>query len=1010
MSAPLPRRNPLPQLIPAQVRRMQESVAERLWRRSEPLPVLCSKEQFEPIDCREAASLPLVPLQPGELFGRGGDQWTTHWMRIDLPPADEGEAGLRYLRWQCQGETTVWSDGQPWAGLDIGHRHCPLPDQGGPLWLECCNWQTGVWISMINSEAIGPHGLRFDGAQLAVRDPTAWHCYCDLDAIVQLMEAALRAEPDLKLVPHMGYCRALETASPRLRKLLEQLQHLCDAWHADNDLAALAEACRGFFERWPAESWQPAAALCGHAHLDLVWLWPESATRKKIMHSFATVFRLMEQYPEFRFTQSMPAIYRAVEEDCPQMMADISALIEEGRWEVLGAFEVEPDVNLPGGEALLRSIVIGQKKIEQLTGAPSQIAWIPDVFGYCQCLPQILTFAGVTCFYTTKMTWSKITKFPYTSFVWRGPDGTEVLAHLGVTDYNGEVLLETMNKAMAEHRQAGVHGELLLPTGYGDGGGGPTELHVERARRFRNLSGAPRTDWTRVDAFFDRLEAIRDTLPVYQGELYLEYHRGTYTTRSELKRVYRQAERGLQMHEAARVATGGDALPGVHWQRLAFAHFHDALPGSSIGVVYEQLTAELEAIGEREVGQAHEAISGSERPDSSGESFAFNPLPFPRVAVVEHEGVPTQVALPAVGAASLATLGREVRHPILEATPQLLRHERLAAHFDPRGQLCQLIVDGRPLELTGPAGWILSPDDPAAFDAWDVDHHTVRLGCRVADSLELKVVEHDSARAVLEGPATPIGEASELGVRYVLEAGSIHLKIEIDVRWQESHKILRYAVPTSYRGRHARFGAPFGAVKRPQLPGVEADEAMWEVPGSRWAAVEHEGGVEGLTLLAESKLGYAARDGVLSMSLLRAPQWPAAEADRGRHNIAYAVGPVRLETTGDDLCTSMAADALFSPPLVYEGNALPGRFQWQQLGSLAASWCGPCEKHPRAYFIRLHETAGRGGVAVLELLHPAAGVDLIDWREQPLESLDLDGQPVRVAYRPWQILTLRVTL
>ncbi len=1006
MPNPLPRRNPLPQLTPARLRHLQKRVAEKIWSREETLPVLRSKEQLEPVEYDQAINLPLQPLQPGEHFGRGGDNWTTFWLQLEIPQAAPGEQGLRYLRWQCQGETTVWIDGQPWAGLDLGHPDCPLPDDACTLWLECCSWQTGIWISMLASEGIGPHGLRFDGAELAIRDPTAWDCHCDLDAIGQMMEQALRGEGDLKLASTMGYSRALETVTPRTRKLLNELDALCDLWAETGDPSALRIACQDLLARWPAESWQPTAAVCGHAHIDLVWLWPELATRKKIVHSFATVMRLMERYPEMVFVQSMPALYRMLEEDSPGVMQQIAAHIQSGRWEVLGGFEVEPDVNLPGGEALARSIVLGQRKIEQLTGKPSEVAWIPDVFGYSQCLPQIMALGGIKYFYTTKMTWSSITKFPYTSFVWRGADGSEILSHLGTTDYNGEMLLDAHEKAAAEHRQVGIHGEQLFPTGYGDGGGGPTELHVERARRFENLSGAPQTQWSRADDFFARLEKLQDQLPVYQGELYLEYHRGTYTTQSEFKRLYRRAEQGLQMLEAAHVAIGLEALPEVRWQRLLFAHFHDAIPGSSIGQVYAEMNPELEAIGDQAYSDAAEVLGGAAA-DAEKLSCAFNALPYERLAVVEQDGQPVQVHLPALGSVEVDA-DREATTPILEASETVLRNERLTARFDTHGQLAELVVDGQSLALNGAPGFALSPDDPVAFDAWDIDHHAARFGQRVAVELKLRVVENSPARAILESDAVSLGEASELRVRYLLEAGSTHLKIEPTVDWREEHQLLRYVVPTGYLGRQARFGCPFGAIERPQLAGTEADEAMWEVPGSRWAAVQHDGG-DGLAILAESKLGYSARDGVLSLSLLRAPKWPDANADQGVHTMPFALGRLQLETNNTRQSTSLAADALFSPPLVYNGESLAAPFHWESLGTLNASWCAPSTTDPKACFLRLHETAGRAGKATLHLRSEVRSVESTDFHESTLKTLQVNADgSVFIPYSPWQIITVRL--
>lgn len=1007
MSQHLPHRNPLPQLIPARVRHVRASVQDQIWHREQPLNVSCSVEQLNPIDCVQAASLAMRPLKPGDHFGRGGDQWSWFWLRIDVPTATADEVGQRYLRWQCQGETTVWIDGQPWAGLDPGHRECPLPDHACTLWLECCSWQTGIWISMADTEAIGRSGMRFDGAQLAVRNPIAWDCYCDWDAIVQTMEQALRHEPDLKLAERVGYCRALESASPRLRKLLAELDKLCDVWQVSRDLPSLRVACQEFFQRWPAETWQPIAAVCGHAHIDLVWLWPELATRKKLVHSFATVMRLMERYPELVFTQSMPAAYRMLEQDSPELMSQIKSHIASGRWEVLGAFEVEPDTNLPGGEALARSIALGQKKIKHLTGQYSEIAWIPDVFGYNQCLPQIMGMGGVKYFYTTKMTWSNLTKFPYTSFVWRGADGTEVLAHLGTTNYSGEVLLHVHEEAMAEHRQVAEHDELLLPTGYGDGGGGPTEQHIERVRRFENLSGSPKTRWTRADQFFARMENHRHKLPVYQGELYLEYHRGTYTTQSEFKRLYRRAEQSLQMHEAVRVSQGQGPLLDADWLRVAFAHFHDAIPGSSISEVYAEMNPELAAIGDRGYSSALDELA---RNSGGAEPVAFNALPYHRMAIVQHEGKSFQVDLPAIGSAPFKP-DDNVTHPVLQATPQILSHGRLTARFDSRGQLFELTIDGSPLRLNCTPSFVLCVDDPSAFDAWDIDHHAMRLGSTVGQVLQLKVVEHSPARAVLESQPVSLGQASELQVRYILDAGSAHLKMEAVVDWQESHRLLKFVVPTLYRGRNARFGCPFGAIERPQLPGTEATEAMWEVPAARWAAVQLDGGADGLALLAESKLGFAARDGVLSMSLLRSAKWPDAGADMGTHTIPFAIGRLQLETTEDHLSTSMSADALYSPALTYNSAPIPAKFQWLELGSLNASWCAPSVAEPGAYFLRLHETAGQHGTARLQLIDVAQKAEMVDFLEQSLDTMPIDAQGmIEIPYRPWQILTLRIRL
>ncbi len=324
----------------------------------------------------------------------------------------------------------------------------------------------------------------------------------------------------------------------------------------------------------------------------------------------------------------------------------------------------------------------------------------------------------------------------------------------------------------------------------------------------------------------------------------------------------------MQAHEAVRVALGQGPLPEESWHRVVFAHFHDAIPGSSIGDVYAEMNHELAAIGDREFAAAVRELARK-----GGERMVFNPLPYARVVTVEDDAGGTQVRLPALASAAVRSRDSVVL-PLLEASPTTLRHDRLTARFSDQGQLVELSVDDQSLRLDGEPRFVLSPDDPVAFDAWDIDHHAARSGTRVADQLNLQVLEQSAVRAVLESAPVSLGESSSIRVRYVLEAASLHLKIEARIDWQESHRLLRFVVPTGYRGRHARFGCPFGSIERPQLPGTEADEAMWEVPGSRWAAVQDDDGRDGLAILAESKLGYAARDGVLSLSLLRARSGP----------------------------------------------------------------------------------------------------------------------------------------
>jgi alpha-mannosidase len=1012
--------NPLPQLVPQRVQKLKWSVGGMTWERREPLTVFGGPVNKKLLPLSAGMRQPMRPVNPGDKFGRPWGSWEQRWMRTDLPAPRSGERGRRHLIWNCHGEATVYFTGEPWAGLDPAHGSCPAPDRAGRTWIDVGLWQTGIWIP--NFMAIGARGLVFKGAELGVRNLEAWKIDWDLAVLLDYMRFLL-SEAGHGVGGDFGYRKPIESLPPLARRLLNRLNSACDAFDRGG-LAALGPVLAGIYRDLPAEGHQPTASVIGHAHLDQVWLWPEAATEHKDVHTAATQLRLMEKYPEFKFTQSQPAMNRAIERREPRLASRIARRIREGRWEVTGALEVECDTNLPCGESLARSIVYSQRKFSELRGSPSTVCWIPDVFGYSQCLPQVLALGGIPYFYTTKMTWSQVTKFPYSSFVWRAGDGSEVVTHLCPTGYNGDGGISSTVNALREHRQADVHPETLLPIGYGDGGGGVTEEMIERLRRIRSLAGVPRARWSPAEDFFDRLSKVRADLPVYQGELYLEYHRGTYTTQGEFKRLHRAAERSLQAREAVRVATGQGPVGEKSWLRVLFSEFHDAIPGSSIGLVYKELNAELEGIAHRELGAAAAELGGGK-----GGLTAFNPVAIPRRVVVDPPGGRGPVLVELAGLERRrVTAGGHTAAPVKEASHRVLDNGIVRAAFDSAGRLAALTVDETPLEI-GPSGLALYADEPAMFDAWDIDHHVLKAG-RPASPVKLAVKEAGPLRAVLEGSAQ-LGKRSKLTIRYILTAASRWLKIEVAVDWRESHQLLKYHVRTGYCGRFARFGCPFGSIARPQQPGDQKDEAMWEVPGSRWAAVVREDGV-GLAIVTEAKYGFSCRDGNLGVSLLRSPKEPDREADMGRHLIRFAVGRHEPATRGakagadlgDDgfgtaglagaeiMSTAAAAEVLFAPVLFARGSDAAPPFTLSETRSLTPSWVLPAE-NSKGYVIRMHETDGSAGTAVLRLngasARPTPSVEYVDFLERSRGKVErtVDGT-YRIAYRPYQIVSVRV--
>ena len=349
-----------------------------------------------------------------------------------------------------------------------------------------------------------------------------------------------------------------------------------------------------------------------------------------------------------------------------------------------------------------------------------------------------------------------------------------------------------------------MHDEFLAPTGYGDGGGGVTEAMCERARRLKSLAGMPEVGWGRVDKFFDKLNTVRGKLPSWQGELYLEYHRGVLTTHSDLKARFREGERALQVWEAARCATGGRELDDQPWRRLVFAQFHDYIPGSSIWEVYEEGLAELAQISANALESAAKEIGG-------GKSAAlFNPLPVERVHVLEDGSKAVWLA-PLSGMPLGDLPGLQPAKPV-EATAKKIESETVKAVFDAKGRITSLTFGGNKIATRGPlADLMIFPDFPHDFEAWDIDRQTLSSGHAEESPAKAKVLDKGGLQGEVEF-RRKLGAKSSVAVRYRLDAFQPVLHLEYEIDWREEMALLKAVFPTAYTGRMARFGAPFGSV------------------------------------------------------------------------------------------------------------------------------------------------------------------------------------------------------
>jgi alpha-mannosidase len=577
------------------------------------------------------------PLRPGALWGgppgladdapqpeigwgipaSGGG---THWLRAPLRVPDDwrGQSVLLELAWDGIGhaslEAIVYLDGQALAGLDEFHRAVLLPPAA----------HAGAHELLIRCYT--PYRRPFGGLRLHRRDETIFRLghamramleahatYRESDIAKQEILTALNRAYNL-LDLREGY--ASECFAESARRALAELQEsveLRDRRSGEKDQLSIADRR------------SPTVIATGHAHLDIAWLWPLWRTRQKVAHTVATALHLMERYPEYTFSMSQPQVYAFLKEDDPALYERMKQRVAEGRFEPVGMMWLEPDCNVTGGESLVRQLVHGARFFAQEFGELNHIVWLPDVFGYSAALPQLLRGVGISCFMTTKISWSQYNRMPYDTFRWRGIDGSEVLTHfITASDqplkswgeaqtytYNGKMSGSEVFGLWNHYRQKEINHEVLYAYGWGDGGGGPTEEMLEAARVFAGLPGFPRVVPGRVDGYFARLyERVwhDPRLPTWVGELYLEYHRGTYTTQARTKQQNRQAEQALREAEwlnAWAVVEGAlSAQPRLDeaWRLVLLNQFHDILPGSSIAQVYvdsdTQYAAVRQAAGE----------------------------------------------------------------------------------------------------------------------------------------------------------------------------------------------------------------------------------------------------------------------------------------------------------------------------------------------------------------------------------------------------------------------------
>lgn len=907
----------------------------------------------------DAAALEYRPAVAGE---RLGPLWATYWFRLTATVPDEWRGSRVDLLWATPLETTLWMDGRAVQGLHGVH-----PDQRPDATLvDAARGSERIELAL-ELACNGLFGQQDASPEVALCriarfDEDAWRLYHDFE-VLRTLEASDAIDP--------GWAGHLRS----------ELNRFCNE-PDPGILTALYEHDNGTRAH--------EVGAIGHAHIDTAWLWPLAETFRKTVRTFGSQTRYMDEYPEYRFACSQAQQYAWMKERDPDLWERIRAKVESGQFVPVGGSWVEPDCNIPSGESLLRQFVHGQRFFEDEFGIRCREFWSPDAFGYCSQLPQLLRLAGMSRFLTQKLSWNKFNRPDSHTFVWQGIDGSEVLGHFPPADnYNSDVSVRELLYAQREFKDHESSARSLLVYGFGDGGGGPTRAMLERLRRVRDLQGLPRTQPVTSDEFYSALEAEDGERPVVVGELYFEYHRGVFTSQAFVKRGNRVCEQLLHDVEFVSAARGSYPREELDrlWKLLLLQQFHDILPGSSIGLVYDDARRDF---GELEA-ELHRLLGAGSTP--------VNTIGVARREVVDAP----DGSLVVVEAPPYAAAHRVEPQDAVRVDGLTLENAHLRVTLGEDGTVSSVVdrATGREA-LAAPGNRLeLYEDLPVQFDAWDIDpfHLETRRDCPPAESWTVQSDGPLRAEIVFE---RRVGEQSTLRQVVRLDAHARRVEFHTTVDWRESHKLLKVCFPLGVRAANATYEMPFAYAERPTHRSTSFDRARYEVPGHRFADLSEHG--FGAALLTDSKYGYSCYGNELRISLLRAPKSPDPDADMGSHEFAYALYP---HAGGWREAGVVAEARRFNAPLRWTDGIGDSPFAEVDDANLILDTIKRAERS-ETLVLRFYEAHGGRGVARVRLAQAATSARFANALEEETGEVEVAGGELVVPYRPHEVITVLV--
>ncbi len=966
---------------------------------------------------------------------RWGGDWITAWFRGNLRLPKDCDGRRVFIRAKTGGETLFLVDGEHRGVFDVWHPvvmmakkgiagrkyHLAFEAYAGHSFPNCMPSDEPV--------VVAPKSRCFDGIELVLERDDVTAFVFDLRVLRQLVKTL-----DEHSLRRNKIVRRLES----VYRLVISMPQECDESEWRPKLVEARKIMQPLLRSKNGPT-TPLFGIIGHSHIDTAWLWPIAETVRKCARTFSSSLNLMEQYPEYRFIQSAPCHTEWMRTEYPDIHKRIRKAVRAGKWEPNGAMWVEPDCNITSGESLVRQLLVGQRSTREQFGYISDTLWLPDVFGYSAALPQILRGCGVEFFCTTKISWNDTTRFPYDTFVWKGIDGTSVIAHYHTIHCWPDPEAFDAQWKLVQHKD--VQDRRYCPFGFGDGGGGPMAEMLEMARRVEDIEGCPKARYMFISDFMDSIRQEMPDIPEYSGELYLELHRGTLTSVAKVKRGNRKCELALREAEFLNTlaALRGKKYPSDRmlelWKTLLTHQFHDILPGSSIARVndeavetFSQLLADVQDISRSAVRTLTRAAAHKPRSVLLINSLSWNRKTAMTLGDVPDGMVPAAagakgqwiedvqghrkliiggLTVPAMGAAAVElTQDRQNWPSPFKVEPRVIETPHALVRFDYIGRIDSLIDKATGRQVVRRDGqlntFLIGEDIPESWDNWDIDIDQ-HLKMRIEDRLI-------SRRVISNGPLQlrirsryKLGNHSRLVQDMVFHADTPRIDFETAVDWNEKHRLFKAEFELNIQADTARHEIQYGHVERPTHRNLPQDRARFEVCAHKWTDLSE--GNFGAALLNDCKYGVSVLGGAIGLSLLKAGTHPDPRGDQGRHVFTYSLLPHN---------SGFSVESVIRP--AYELNipitVAPAGARTQAFGSLltvdnpnviveSVKWA----EGGQAFVVRMYEAGRTGGKARVQLGTTVRSVYRTNMREERRETVAVRNSGFTTSFRPMEIQT-----